>query len=197
MEKCVSCSQATKFCYTIQNMKVLTLDSPWSSAVFVEKIKVRVCNQFTSIDTGLNCTQTSQHPHLLHVADHWCHLQPLALGVHCVQSTHQVLQEQLKCLRQTQHSFAIDHKCCNFLISIFYNFAVICSRIIGWHHWWWWPGILPVLHHQARVLWPMSSWQPGEIFGRKSLREGETRESKIWRSWQHWCHGDHGYSWWS
>ena len=79
----------------------LEFDLPRSGTIFVEKIKVCVSNQFTSVDSRLYCSQTSQNPDLLHVADHGADLQPLALGVHRVEAAYQVLEKQFKCLWQT------------------------------------------------------------------------------------------------
>ena len=168
-------------------------DLPGGGAILVEKIKVRVCDEFTSVDPRLDGSKTSQDSHLLHVADHGHHLQPLALGVDGVEAAHQVLEEQLECLRQAEHCLAIDHKSCYFLSSVLDHLAVVSSGIVGRHHGRGRPGVAPVVQHQVGVI--SSSLQAGELLRREALREGDAgdaRETKVRRSRQHGGHGDHG-----
>ena len=169
---------------------------PWGGAILVEKIKVRVCDELTSIDPWLDGSETPEDSDLLHVADHGHHLQPLALGVDGVEAAHQVLQEQLECLRQTEHSLAVDHKSCNFLSPVLDHLAVVSCGIVGWDHGWWRPGVAPVVQHQVRVI--SASLQAGEFLGGEALREGDAGnagQTKVWRSRQHGGHGDHRDAW--
>ena len=166
---------------------------PWGGAILVEKIKVRVCDELTSVDPRLDGSQAPQDSDLLHVADHGHHLQPLALGVDGVEAAHQVLQEQLECLRQTEHSFAIDHKSGYFLSSVLDHLAVVSSGIVGGDHGRRRPGVAPVVQHQVGVV--STSLQAGELLGREPSREGDAgdaRETKVGRPRQHGGHGDHG-----
>lgn len=80
---------------------------PLCGAIFVEFVKITVRQQFTPVHPWLDGSQPSQYPDLLYVADEGVDVQPLALGVDGVEAAHQVLQEQLECLRQTEHSLAL------------------------------------------------------------------------------------------
>lgn len=108
-----------------------SLGWPRGGAIFVKKIKIGVGYEFAPIDPGLNGSETSENSDLFNIAYHWHYFQSLAFGVDGVQASHQVLQEQLKRLRKTQHSLPIDHKGCYFLSSIFHNLAVVRGRIVG------------------------------------------------------------------
>ena len=72
---------------------------PLCCAVLVELVKVRVGQQFTSVDAWLDGPQPPEDPHLLHVADEGDDVQPLTLGVDRVKAAHQVLEKYLECLR--------------------------------------------------------------------------------------------------
>ena len=82
---------------------------PLCGAIFVEFVKITVRQQLTSVDPRLDGPEASEHPDLLHVADDGVDVEPLALGVDGVEAAHQVLQEQLECLRQAEHSFALKY----------------------------------------------------------------------------------------
>ena len=78
-------------------------------AILVEFVKITVRQQLTSVDPRLDGPKASEHPDLLHVADDGVDVEPLALGVDGVEAAHQVLQEQLECLRQAEHGFALKY----------------------------------------------------------------------------------------
>ena len=110
-----------------------------------------------------------------------------------MEAAHQVLQEQLECLRQTEHGLPIDHKSGYFLSSVLDHLAVVSSGIVGRHHGWGRPGVAPVVQHQVGVI--SASLQSGEFLRGEALREGDAgdaRETKVGRPRQHGGHGDHG-----
>lgn len=50
-----------------------------------------------------------QNSDLLHIADNWDDVQPLALGVDGVQTTNKMFQEYFECLRKAQHGLSLEH----------------------------------------------------------------------------------------
>ena len=46
---------------------------------------------------------------MFYVTDKWHDLQPLELGVDCVEAAHQVLQEHIKGLGEAQHGFTLQN----------------------------------------------------------------------------------------
>lgn len=77
-------------------------------AIFEEFIKICVCEQLATIHSGLNCPKAPKDSDLFYVTDKWHDLQPLELGVDCVEAAHQVLQEHIKGLGEAQHGFTVN-----------------------------------------------------------------------------------------
>ena len=72
--------------------------------------------------------------YLLHIADHWGEFKPLALGVDGVQTSHQVLQEQLEGLGQAEHRLVVDHEGGDLLAPVVDDLAVVRSGVVGTNH---------------------------------------------------------------
>ena len=51
-----------------------------------------------------------------------------------MEAAHQVLQEQLEGLRQTQHRLAVDHEGRDLLAAVLHDLAVIGGGVIGRDH---------------------------------------------------------------
>ena len=70
---------------------------------------------------------------MLHITNDRRDLQPFQLGVDCMKSTHQMFEEEFKCLRQAQHGLALYHEGCDLLAPIFHNFTLVGRGVIGGH----------------------------------------------------------------
>lgn len=70
-----------------------SLGWPRGGAIFVKKIEIGVSYKFAPINPGLNGSETPQNSDLFDIAYHWHYFQSFTLGVDCVESPHQVLEE--------------------------------------------------------------------------------------------------------
>lgn len=103
---------------------------PGGGAVTVEDIKVLAGQELAAVHPGLDGAQPAQNANLLHIADQRDNVQPLQLRVDSVKSSHEVLQEELKGLRQTQHGVARDDEGRHLLPAVLDQFALV-RRGIG------------------------------------------------------------------
>lgn len=69
------------------------IDVPGRGAVAIEDVEVLARQQLASVDARLNCAESSQNPHLLHVAHQRDDVQSLQLCVHRVQAPDEVLEK--------------------------------------------------------------------------------------------------------
>ena len=73
---------------------------PRVGAVIVEDVEFFTGDELAPVDAGLYGPQPPENPDLLHVTHHGGDVQSLQLRVHCVQPSHQMLQEKFECLGQ-------------------------------------------------------------------------------------------------
>ena len=126
-------------------------DLPGRGAVLVEQFKVGVGEQFTSVDTGLDRSETSEDPDLLHVADDRGDLESFQFGVDGVKSSDEVLEEKVEGLRKTQHCFSVYHESGNFLPPKVDNLAVVGGGIVRRDHGRGAAAVGPFLHQTLHV----------------------------------------------
>lgn len=88
---------------SVRVIKVL----PGIGAVVIKRLEVFSGDEFAPVHARLNGSESAQDPHLLHRAHHRTYIQPLQLGVDGVQPTDQVLQEQVKHLRETDELLTV------------------------------------------------------------------------------------------
>lgn len=72
---------------------------PCSGAVPVQYVEIFAGEKFTSVDTGLNGSETAQDTDLFHVTNERDDVQPLQFSIDGVKPADQVFQEQLEGLR--------------------------------------------------------------------------------------------------
>lgn len=80
---------------------------PGIGAVVIKRLEVFSGDEFAPVHARLNGSESAQDPHLLHRAHHRTYIQPLQLGVDGVQPADQVLQEQVKHLRETDELLTV------------------------------------------------------------------------------------------
>lgn len=80
---------------------------PGIGAIGEQSFKVFPGDEFTAVHPGLDGPQPAEDPDLLDSTHHWGYVQSLQLGVHCVQAPHQVLEEEIKDLRQADQFLAV------------------------------------------------------------------------------------------
>lgn len=108
---------------------------PGSRAVAVQNIEILTGQQLTAIHSRLNGAQTAQDANLLDVAHQWHNIQPLQLRINRVQSSNQMLKEQLESLRKTQHCVARYYESGHLLATIVDQLALV-GRGIRCRYWW-------------------------------------------------------------
>lgn len=101
------------------------MDLPGGGAVPIENVEVLARKQLAPVYTGLDGSQSSQDTYLFHIADQWHYVQSLQLGVHGVQTANKMLEEQLECLRKTQHRVAGDNERGDLLTAIVNQLALV------------------------------------------------------------------------
>ena len=134
-------------CVLIQIISTL----PARGAVLVQLVKLFVRQQFTSVDTGLDCSETSEDPDLLHVADDRGDLESFQFGVDRVKTADEVLEEKVEGLRKTQHCFSVYHESGNFLPPKVDNLAVVGGGIVWREHGRGAAAVGPLLHQALHV----------------------------------------------
>lgn len=73
---------------------------PGICAVVVQSLEVFTGDEFATIHPGLNSPETAKYTDLFHGADDGTYIQALQLGVHGVQPSDQMFQEEVENLRQ-------------------------------------------------------------------------------------------------
>ena len=104
---------------------------PGGGAVPVEDVKVLAGEQLAAVDARLDSAEASQNSHLLDVADQRHNVQPLELGVDGVEAANEVLEKELKGLRQTEHRIPSDDEGSHLLTAIVDQLALVGRGIAG------------------------------------------------------------------
>lgn len=81
--------------------------SPGVGAIGEQSFKVFPGNEFAAVHPGLNGSQPAEDPDLLDSTHHRGYVQSLQLGVHCVQPSYQMLEKEIKDLRQADQFLAV------------------------------------------------------------------------------------------
>lgn len=81
--------------------------SPGVGAISEQSFEVFPGDEFTAVHPGLDGPQPTEDPDLFHSTHHGRYVQSLQLGVHCMQPSHQVLQEEIKDLREADQLLAV------------------------------------------------------------------------------------------
>lgn len=91
---------------------------PGSGAIPVQNVEVLAREQLAPVHTRLNGPKPSQNTNLFHVADQRHNVESFQLSVDGVETANEVLEEQLECLRKTQHRVASDNERRDFLSAV-------------------------------------------------------------------------------
>lgn len=81
--------------------------SPGIGAIGEQSFEVFPGDEFAAVHPRLNGPESSEDTDLLHSTHHGGYVQSLQLCVHRVQSSHQVLEEKIKDLRQADQFLAV------------------------------------------------------------------------------------------
>lgn len=81
--------------------------SPGIGAIGEQSFKVFSGDEFAAVHPRLDGPQTAEDPDLLHSTHHGGYVQSFQLGVYRVQASHQVLQEEIKDLRQANQFLTV------------------------------------------------------------------------------------------
>lgn len=81
--------------------------SPGVGAIGEQSFEVFPGDEFAAVHPGLDGPQPAENPDLLDSTHHRGYVQSLQLGVHRVQPSHQVLEEEIKDLRQADQFLAV------------------------------------------------------------------------------------------
>lgn len=109
------------------------LSLPCIGAVVIQDLEVFSRYKFAAIDSRLNRAQSTEDANLLHVAHHRRYLQTFEFRVHSVQSTDQVLEKEVKRLREADELVAVDSERRELCASDLDHFTLVVLR--GVFHW--------------------------------------------------------------
>lgn len=84
--------------------------SPGIGAIGEQSFKVFPGDEFAAVDPGLDGPQPAEDPDLLDSTHHRRYVQSLQLGVHRMQPSHQVLEKEIKDLRQADQFLAVQQE---------------------------------------------------------------------------------------
>lgn len=102
---------------------------PGRGAVSVENVKVFAGEKLAAIHARLNGSKPTEDSDLFDVADQRDDVEPFEFSVDSVEATNQMLEEELKGLREAEHSLTVNDKGGNLLIAIVDQFAFVCCRV--------------------------------------------------------------------
>lgn len=84
--------------------------SPGIGAIGEQSFEVFPGDEFAAVHPGLDGPKPAEDPNLLNSTHHGGYVQSLQLSVHCMQPSHQVLEEKIKDLRQADQFLAVHQK---------------------------------------------------------------------------------------
>lgn len=111
------------------------LGLPCIGAVVIQDLEVFSRYKFAAIDSRLNRAQSAEDANLLHVAHHGRYLQTFEFRVNGVQSADQVLEKEVKRLRETDELVAVDSERRQLCASDLDHFTLVVLRSVFHRRW--------------------------------------------------------------